>query len=219
MAASLSRNAHAREVRACRRCANVEAPPVIMPLRGRVDVLLVGQAPGPHERDSGRLFAYTSGTRLFSWFAGWGVSEEEFRRRVWISATIRCFPGRTAAGGDRSPSPGEIAACAPHLERELALLRPRTVLALGTLAIAWFLGPGRLAERVGRAFACRAGSAGVPVTVFPLPHPSGRSTWLAEEENRRRLERALSLIRHSEGWRATFGEPSRRPDRRHRRHR
>jgi len=194
---------HAEEVRRCRLCPEVEFPPVIAPLRGRVHVLLVGQAPGPRERDTGRLFAYTSGTRLFSWFAGLGVSEDAFRRAVWISATIRCFPGRSPAGGDRAPSPDEIRTCSPYLERELALLRPSVVLAVGTLAIAWFLGPGSLAGRVGRSFECRR-NAGPPFTVFPLPHPSGRSTWLAAAENRRRLARALSRIRASAGWKAAF---------------
>jgi hypothetical protein len=40
--------------------------------------------------------------------------------------------------------------------------------------------------------------------VIPLPHPSGRSTWLVRPENQERLERALELLKQSRGWRETF---------------
>jgi len=87
-------------------------------------MILVGQAPGPKERDVGKPFAFTAGTRMFSWFARLGAPEEEFRRRVWIGAVIRCFPGRQPQGGDRPPGPEEIANCAPWLEEEIRIIRP-----------------------------------------------------------------------------------------------
>lgn len=193
---------HVAAVRSCRLCPGVEPPPVAAePLR-RAGVLLVGQAPGPREKMSGRLFAYTAGTRLFSWFAEIGVEEEIFRRRVWMSATIRCFPGRAPQGGDRAPDPAEVERCAPFLDREIALLGPDLVLAVGTLAIAQFLGPGQLAERVGRLFA--AERAGRTFEVLPLPHPSGRSTWLQRPAHRLQLTRALDLLRGHAAWRRTF---------------
>jgi uracil-DNA glycosylase len=198
---------HAAEVHACRKCPGVEPPPVLVPLGGRVDVLLVGQAPGPRERDSGRLFAYTAGTRLFSWFATLGVSEEDFRARVWISATIRCFPGREV-GGDRPPSPEEVERCAPYLARELERLRPRTVIAVGGLAIGRFLEPAPLKERVGRVFELErpTRSESLAFQLVPLPHPSGRSTWFNRPEHRLLLEQGLAGLRSSAGWQAAFGE-------------
>ena len=42
--------------------------------------------------------------------------------------------------------------------------------------------------------------------VIPLPHPSGRSTWLVNPENQALLDRALGLLAESVGWRETFGE-------------
>lgn len=196
---------HVEELRACRRCATVLAPPVAAEAVPGAEILLVGQAPGPHERDSNRLFAFTAGTRLFAWFASLGVSEEEFRRRVWMSATIRCFPGRQEVGGDRPPSPLEIAACAPFLEREIRLLRPALVLAVGSLAISCFLGPGPLAERVGRVFA--ADYAGHALEVLPLPHPSGRSTWINQPRNANLLAGALARLGDAPAWRRTFARP------------
>ncbi|MBV8199988.1 MAG: uracil-DNA glycosylase [Acidobacteria bacterium] len=166
--------------------------------------MLVGQAPGPREAARGRPFAFTAGTRLFSWFARLGAPEPEFRRRVYIAAVLRCFPGRAPAGGDRVPAPDEIANCAPYMERELQLIRPATVIAVGQLAIARFLpAPAPLGERVGRVFAVE--HAALRFDLVPLPHPSGRSTWLVRPENQVRLEQALAALAATRGWRETFG--------------
>jgi uracil-DNA glycosylase len=197
-------DAHARAVRGCRICPTVVPPPIV----GRPEVwprmILVGQAPGPKEKEVGRPFAFTAGSRMFAWFARLGVSEEEFRRRVWIGAVLRCFPGRAPQGGDRPPAPEEIANCAPWLEAEIQLIRPLTILAVGQPAIAKFLPePAPLQERVGRSF--RASRGEVEFDVIPLPHPSGRSTWLVRPENQERLDRALALLAASAGWRETFG--------------
>lgn len=195
---------HLVQVRGCRICPTVEPPPVAARPEVWPRLMLVGQAPGPREVVEQRPFAYTAGSRLFSWFARFGISEEEFRRRVWMCAVIRCFPGRAPQGGDRVPSPQEIANCAPWLEEEIRLIRPATVLAVGQLAIAKFLPePAPLAERVGKVFEVSRGD--VTFGVIPLPHPSGRSTWLVRPENQALLERALELIRGSVGWRETFG--------------
>jgi uracil-DNA glycosylase len=195
---------HLVQVRGCRICPTVEPPPVAARPEVWPRVMLVGQAPGPREVVEQRPFAYTAGSRLFSWFARLGVSEEEFRRRVWMCAVIRCFPGRAPQGGDRVPNPLEIANCAPYLEEEIRLIRPATVLAVGQLAIAKFLPePAPLTERVGKVFEVSRGE--VTFGVIPLPHPSGRSTWLVKPENQALLERALELIRGSVGWRETFG--------------
>jgi uracil-DNA glycosylase len=167
-------------------------------------MMLVGQAPGPREVVEQRPFAYTAGARLFAWFGRFGVTEEELRRRVFIAAVIRCFPGRAPQGGDRVPAPSEIANCAPYLEEELRLIRPATVIAVGQLAIKKFLPePAPLQERVGRSF--QVSREDLTFEVIPLPHPSGRSTWLVRPENQERLERALELVRRSAGWRETFG--------------
>jgi uracil-DNA glycosylase len=195
---------HLAQVRGCRICPTVEPPPVA----ARPDVwprlMLVGQAPGPKEVVLQRPFAYTAGSRLFQWFNKLGVPEDEFRRRVWMCAVIRCFPGRAPQGGDRVPNPLEIANCAPYLEQELQLIRPATVLAVGQLAIKKFLPENvPLQERVGRAFPIVREE--LELDVIPLPHPSGRSTWLVKKENQELLDRALELLRGSVGWRETFG--------------
>lgn len=117
-------------------------------------------------------------------------SAGEFRRLTYIAALMRCFPGRRATGvGDVPPPPTGIANCAPWMEAEFALLRPKLVILVGQMAITRFLGAGRLEDRVGKSFA-RDGRQ-----YLPLPHPSGQSRWLNEPANRERLESALALLR------------------------
>ena len=167
------------------------------PVTGAIEnarVMLVGQAPGPREASLGRPFAYTAGKRLFSWFAEHlAISEEEFRARVYVGAVIRCFPGRDPkAGGDRVPDATEIANCARHLDREIALLQPSLIIAVGTLAAKQLIGIGELKDAVGRVH--RITRAGHDVAVIVLPHPSGRSTWTNKPENRALLEKSMKLI-------------------------
>jgi uracil-DNA glycosylase len=195
---------HLAEIRGCRICPRVEPPPVTWRPEVPPRMILVGQAPGPREAARGRPFAFTAGTRLFSWFSRLGAPEPEFRRRVYIAAVLRCFPGRAPAGGDRVPAPEEIANCAPYLERELRLIRPATVIAVGQLAIARFLpAPAPLGERVGRVFTVERGTH--VFDLVPLPHPSGRSTWLVRPENQARLDQALAALAATRGWKETFG--------------
>ena len=116
------------------------------------------------------------------------ASPEEFRRLTYIAALMRCFPGRNRAGnGDLKPPPAAVANCAHWLDGELRILKPTVLIPVGQLAIARFLGPGPLGDRVGYRFGKR------PVVV-PLPHPSGQSRWLNDPTNRERLSAALALI-------------------------
>lgn len=184
--------AHLDTLFACRACPNVLGEPVT----GFVEnarIMLVGQAPGPREMEERRPFAYTAGKRLFSWFAPF-ISEEDFRARVYVGAVIRCFPGRDPkAGGDRVPDATEIANCAHHLDREIALLRPSLVIAVGTLASKQLLGVAELKDAVGRVH--RVSRAGHEFEVIVLPHPSGRSTWTNKPQNAALLAKSLGLIK------------------------
>jgi len=185
--------AHQAACRACTVCADqgiiAEAHPTFSGVWG-ARFLLVGQAPGQLERESRRPFSGRAGKELDRWMIRAGYADaEEFRRLTYIAALMRCFPGRNPRGsGDLRPPPAGVANCSHWLDTELAMLRPRVVIPVGQLAIARFLGPGRLEDRVGRRFGAR------PVIV-PLPHPSGQSRWLNVTANRERLDGALRLIR------------------------
>ena len=84
-------------------------PPVhAAPIQSRI--LLVGQAPGPHEARIGRPFAWTAGKTLFRWLReATGADEEGVRERIYIAAVVHYFPGKTSDGGDRIPTPAEVA--------------------------------------------------------------------------------------------------------------
>jgi len=193
---------HLKTLYACRLCPNVFGAPVTGAVAG-AKLMLVGQAPGPHEVKDRRPFAYTAGKRLFGWFERFGVDESQFRSRVHMCAVIRCFPGRDPkSGGDRVPNAEEIANCAAHLDREIQLLVPKLVVAVGTLAAQVLIGESELRRIVGKKH--RAERAGHKFDVVVLPHPSGRSTWLNKEENRALLDRSLELIAAHAAWRATF---------------
>src|SRR3989442_14565895 len=172
---------HLKTLYACRLCPNVFDAPVTGAVAD-AKLMLVGQAPGPHEVEDRRPFAYTAGKRLFGWFERFDVDESQFRSSVHMCAVIRCFPGRDPkSGGDRVPSAEEIANCAMHLDREIRLLVPKLVVAVGTLAAQALIGESELRSIVGKKH--RAERAGHKFDVVVLPHPSGRSTWLNKEEN------------------------------------
>ena len=185
--------AHQDACRACTRCVRdgiiAEAAPVFAGRWG-APFFLIGQAPGPTERESRTPFSGRAGKELDRWMLRAGfASVEEFRRLTYIAALMRCFPGRRASGGgDVPPSPAGIANCSSWLDAELELLAPRLVMLVGQMAITRFLGAGRLEDRVGTSFAADRR------VYVPLPHPSGQSRWLNEPANRERLSAALALI-------------------------
>lgn len=190
MADSLQK--HLSALYRCRACPTVAGLPITGPAPG-TRVLLVGQAPGPREESQDRPFAWSAGRRLFEWFNSIGLDEETARASIWISATIRCFPGRDPSGrSDRVPSPEEIRRCSRWLDAEIELLSPRLIIAVGLLAAKQFLPTGSgLSELVGPLHRTARGECDLIV----LPHPSGRSTWLNKAEHRQRLDEALGLIR------------------------
>jgi uracil-DNA glycosylase len=155
--------------------------------------MLVGQAPGPSEAAGGRPFIGRSGRTLFRWLGAAGLPEDEARAALHIGAITRCYPGPHPGGrGDRVASPAERAACAPWLERELAMIRPALVVPIGRLAIDRFLGGAALSSLVGAVHPATV--AGVATRVVPLPHPSGASGWLHGPGHRALLDAAIACL-------------------------
>ena len=182
------------EMRACRKCLDagygitagaVFSGPAPAPL------MLVGQAPGVAEAQVKRPFNASAGRRLFQWLADAGMEEAVFRATFPMSAVTKCYPGKQAGGkGDRRPSRAEQALCRPFLDRELALVQPRVLLAVGGLAIDALLGRHlALEQAVGEAFFVGGR------WVLPLPHPSGASLWPNRPENKERIGCALAILR------------------------
>jgi uracil-DNA glycosylase family 4 len=179
---------HAR-IRACTKCVAAGYLPSAYPIvAGNASdrVMIIGQAPGAVELTTGLPFSGRAGAELRRWLAEAGIDEAHLPYRTSIT---KCFPGKASSGaGDRRPSPPEIALCAPWLDAELALVRPRVVLLVGTLAIERFWGRVPLSDVVGRS---RKDGDRI---LIPLPHPSGASRWLNDARHRRLLDRALRLV-------------------------
>lgn len=184
-------NALVSDLFKCHRCP-LMIPPVVsgQPILSRV--MLVGQAPGVKEGVLGRPFAWTAGKTLFKWFSSIGLPEEEFRRRVYMAAVCRCFPGKNPKGGDRVPNPEEVENCLKWMEEEVQILKPELILPAGKLAIQLFLEAPTLNEAVGKSFTCQV--FGHETEIIPLPHPSGASTWHRMEPGKTLLQKALRLI-------------------------
>ena len=182
------------EMRACRRCLEAGypmTPGAVFSGPATASLMLVGQAPGITEAQVKRPFNASAGRRLFYWLAQAGFDEATFRASYYMTAVTKCYPGKQPHGkGDRKPSRAEQRLCRPFLDRELTLVRPRLLLAVGGLAIETLLGrPTRLEEAVGRVFEVDGR------WILPLPHSSGASLWTNLPENQSRLRQALALLR------------------------
>ena len=183
-----------RTMRACRKCLEAGyaiTPGAIYSGPAPAPLMLVGQAPGVTEVQAQRPFNASSGRRLFQWLAQAGFDETGFRSRYYMTAVTKCYPGKHPKGkGDRKPSRAEQKLCRPFLDRELALVQARVLLAVGGLAIETLLGQKlRLDEAVGRVFEVEGRY------VLPLPHPSGASLWPNLPENQERIQQALATLR------------------------
>ncbi|MGO8948250.1 MAG: uracil-DNA glycosylase family protein [Ktedonobacterales bacterium] len=152
-------------------------------------LMLIGQAPGHLSVERGFPFAGPGGKVLCTWLKRAGYPPETLHSRVYLSALTKCDPGKKAiGGGDRKPSPAELALCRPFLLRELDLVRPSAILLLGGMAVDAFLGPQRLCDVIGKDYLCCG------MRLLPLPHPSGVSRWLNRREHQQLLARALDIL-------------------------
>ena len=190
------------ELSQCRRCPDMQGD-VVTPTPVSSRVLLLGQAPGVHEAELGRPFAWTAGRTLFRWMNDVGFDEESFRSSIYMAAVCRCFPGKAKGGGDRVPTKVEIANCAPWLEQAVELIQPRLVIPVGRLAINAVGLEGALVAIVGKSH--RVALGGYEMDAIPLPHPSGVSAWPKRSPGKELLADALALLRDHEAIVAARG--------------
>ncbi len=183
---------HVNALIKCRRCPRMKSTPVS---GGAVisEVMIIGQAPGPREPTLKRPFAHTAGQTLFRWFEMFcGMDEATVRSKIYFAAVCRCFPGKAPGGTDRVPAPDEIRNCAPWMNSEIEILRPRLIIPVGRLAITQFIQCEKLEQVIGQTF--RGQRAGHPFDLIPLPHPSGASPWHKIPPGKQLLEKALRKI-------------------------
>jgi uracil-DNA glycosylase family 4 len=173
-------------VAACRRCPLYATALNPVPGDGSpdADFMIVGEAPGANEDAQGKPFVGQAGQLLTKIIEAIDLKRED----VFIANVLKHRPP-----GNRNPMPDEVVACSPYLVRQIELVRPKVILALGTFAAQTLLETkltiGKLRGQIHRFY-------GVPliVTYHPaalLRNPAWkRPTWEDVQLARRILDRA-----------------------------
>lgn len=147
-------------VRECRRCALCEQRKQAVFGVGNASApwLFVGEGPGADEDEKGEPFVGQAGKLLDSMLAAAKLARG---REVYIANVVKCRPP-----GNRVPAPEEASACAAWLDRQIDLIRPRIIVALGkTAAIRLTGNESSLASLRGKAHAYR----GIPLVITYHP--------------------------------------------------
>ncbi len=118
----------AADVAACTACSLCKTRNQAVPGVGDTHAqwLFVGEAPGAEEDAKGEPFVGQAGRLLDNMLAALGMKRGQ---NVYIANVLKCRPP-----GNRTPSPLESEACRPYLDRQIALLRPALIVALGKSA-------------------------------------------------------------------------------------
>jgi DNA polymerase len=131
----------------------------------RAHWMVIGEAPGEQEDREGEPFVGASGQLLDRMLAALGVSRDaedsEPARQVYIANTLKCRPP-----GNRNPAADEMARCEPFLVRQIELLQPRIILAMGRFAVQALL---RTTDPIGKLRGRVHSYQGVPLIVTYHP--------------------------------------------------
>jgi len=158
--ASLSWDDFAADVDACTACGLCRTRNKAVPGVGDTNAgwLFVGEAPGAEEDARGEPFVGQAGRLLDNMLAALGMARG---RNVYIANVLKCRPPN-----NRAPEPSESGACRPYLERQVELLRPKLIVALGKSAASLLLDTdATIASLRGRVHQYR----GVPLVVTYHP--------------------------------------------------
>jgi uracil-DNA glycosylase family 4 len=147
-------------IQACTACRLCEQRKQAVPGVGdrQADWLFVGEGPGAEEDAQGEPFVGQAGRLLDNMLAAIGLARG---KRVYIANAVKCRPPH-----NRTPEPDEIAACHPYLARQISLLAPRLIVALGRPAAQALLDTE---VKIGAARGQIFRYAGIPVIVTYHP--------------------------------------------------
>jgi DNA polymerase len=121
--------------------------------------MVIGEAPGYEEDRTGEPFVGRAGQLLNAMLRALGLGRGE----VYIANVLKCRPP-----GNRDPRPEEIARCAGYLRRQIALVNPRIILAMGRIAAQSLLNSAAPLSRLrGRSHPLPDGRVPVVVTYHP----------------------------------------------------
>ena len=132
--ATLGFDALAKDIVACRACPLGATRTCAVPGVGAAGAqwMFVGEAPGAEEDAKGEPFVGAAGRLLDNMLGALGLSREN---DVFIANVLKCRPP-----GNRAPAPAETEACRPYLDRQVELVGPAVIVALGKSAACTLLG-------------------------------------------------------------------------------
>jgi DNA polymerase len=121
-------DAVAAEIAGCTKCGLCESRTKTVPGQGslRPEILFVGEGPGADEDRQGLAFVGRAGQLLTKMIEAMGFRRDE----VFIANVVKCRPP-----GNRTPLPDEMATCLPYLARQIAVLQPKVIVAMGATAV------------------------------------------------------------------------------------
>ena len=128
------------KLQGCRQCKLCEARHTVVFGSGnpQADLMVIGEGPGADEDAQGLPFVGRAGQLLTKMLDSVKISRDE----VYITNTVLCRPP-----GNRNPEPDELAACAPFLAEKMAVIQPKVILSLGSVATQALL---RTREPIGK---------------------------------------------------------------------
>ncbi len=128
------------EIAKCRKCRLGYSRINPVPGEGPEDakVMFIGEAPGFHEDRQGRPFVGASGHYLDELLEEIGLKRED----VFITNVVKCRPP-----GNRDPKPDELKACAPYLDRQIEIIKPKVIVTLGRFSMERYF-PGASITRI-----------------------------------------------------------------------
>ncbi len=135
---------------------------------------------------------------LNAWLNRIGCDQDMIKRHFFYSALVDYFPG-IKNGSHRIPSKQEISNEKGRLKKTISEFQPEVVVPIGRLSIAYCLGDkiSALSDFIGKSyFADPYGLLGHNLTIIPLPHPSGASTWHHQPSNQALLQQALQTLKN-----------------------
>ena len=156
----------AEEARQCRKCELGSSRTNAVPGEGNPDarIMFVGEAPGGDEDAQGRPFVGRAGQLLDKIIAACGLKRSD----VFIGNILKCRPP-----GNRDPRADEIISCLPYLQRQIEIIEPEILVALGAHAAKTLLKSTKaIGELRGQFHEYSAGIGRPPVKLMATYHPA-----------------------------------------------
>ena len=149
----------AERIAACDLCGLAKGRNKTVPGDGAADadIMFIGEGPGFYEDQRGLPFVGRAGNLLNEMLASIGLR----RADVFVTNMVKCRPPN-----NRDPFPAEIAACAPYLDEQIEMVRPKVIVALGRYSFSKFFPDEAISKARGKPRDWRG------IVVYPMYHPA-----------------------------------------------